>query len=223
MTQTAAETKARIRWQAWGPELFRRARRADKLILLDSGATWCHWCHVMDRVTYEDPHVVRLINETFLPVRIDRDRLPDVDAHYQRAAALINPRPGAGGWPLTVVITPEGHTLFKATFLPPRADPRYGARVGLVDLLETLDAEWRKNRGTIREAGERVGRELADHLAAACAKPDLTQSSHGREETRYDIQASVANSAVEIQTRSRRPSKSRSRQWLNDKLELTVA
>lgn len=160
----------RIDWLDWGPDVFRQARRQDKLILLDSGATWCHWCHVMDRVTYEDAEVVRLVNERFIPVRIDRDRLPQVDAHYQRAVPLVR-SPAQGGWPLTVLITPDGHALYKATFLPPRASPQYGAGVGLIDLLSSLDSTWRENRQKIRKAGAEVGELLARRRTEAYSRP----------------------------------------------------
>ena len=168
MTQAAhAETAPteKIRWLGWGPAVFQRARKEDKLIVLDSGATWCHWCHVMDRVTYEDAEVVRLLNEKFLPVRIDRDRLPQVDAHYQRSVPLIRGR-GGGGWPLTVVITPEGHVLYKATFLPPRASAEYGTSSGLIDLLKALDDAWRDNREKIVAAGKDVRDQMGLQQAA---------------------------------------------------------
>ncbi|MHC4984111.1 MAG: thioredoxin domain-containing protein [Planctomycetota bacterium] len=161
-THTAGpRAAAQIKWLQWGPEVFERAKREDKLILFDSGATWCHWCHVMDHVTYEDPEVIRLVNDKFIPVRIDRDRLPDVDAKYQREVPIV--RSAAGGWPLTVVITPEGYTLYKATFLPPRKDPRYGAAVGMIQLLEALETYWRDHRTEVAEAG----RYLPGYDAAA--------------------------------------------------------
>jgi hypothetical protein len=101
-------------------------------------------------------------------VRIDRDRLPHVDAKYQRAAPLV--RSQGGGWPLTVLITPEGHTLFKATFLPPRPSGRYGARMGLIDVLERLDALWRENRDKINRAAEEM-RGRAGEPDRAFARP----------------------------------------------------
>jgi uncharacterized protein YyaL (SSP411 family) len=149
---------AAIHWLPWGPEVFELAREQDKLILFDSGATWCHWCHVMDRVTYEDKEVIELVMKKFIAVRIDRDRLPDVDHHFQRAVPLI--RSGGNGWPLTVILTPDGHLLYKATFVPPRADLQYGAGIGLIDLLNRLDEVWR----TRREEIARVGREMKDAL-----------------------------------------------------------
>ena len=168
MTTTTA-TAHEIRWLPWGPAVFERAKTEDKLILFDSGATWCHWCHVMDRVTYDDEQVIELVNESFIPVRIDRDRLPAVDAHYQRTAPLI--RSSGNGWPLTVVITPEGHTLFKATFLPPRADRQYGARTGLIDVLTQLDMYWREHRDEITTAGQQVRQHTAGQLDTAYIQP----------------------------------------------------
>ncbi|MFB3894060.1 MAG: thioredoxin domain-containing protein, partial [Phycisphaerae bacterium] len=149
-----------IRWMAWGPEALARAAKEDKLILVDSGATWCHWCHVMDRMTYEDEEVAALVNERFIPVRIDRDKLAEIDARLQRSPAIVDSQ--AGGWPLTAVLTPDGHILFKATFLPPRAGGEFGASVGLIDLLNRLDAAWRANRDKIADAG----RQLAAAYAA---------------------------------------------------------
>ncbi len=167
----AAATAAagEIAWADWGEEAFARARREDKLILLDSGATWCHWCHVMDRLTYEDAEVIRLVNERFIAVRIDRDRLPDVDACYQRAAPLVESR--GNGWPLTVVITPEGYTLYKATFLPPRAGGPYVARIGLVELLQRLDRLWRTNRERVNEAGAAMRERSAEQFETAFTEP----------------------------------------------------
>ena len=153
-----------VRWLEWGPEIFDQARREDKLILLDSGATWCHWCHVMDRVTYEDAEVIALLNRNFIPVRIDRDRMPDVDAHYQRAVPIIRSR--GNGWPLTVLITPDGHTLFKATFVPPRPDPRYGPTPGLIDMLKQLDRYWRRNKKELASVGKQAGQVTGEQAGA---------------------------------------------------------
>lgn len=152
------QTKPEVHWIEWSPQAFERAQREDKLILLDSGATWCHWCHVMDHMTYEDEDVARLLNERFVPIRIDRDRLSDVDHHFQRCPAIIESQ--AGGWPLTVILTPDGDVLYKATFLPPRGMQEFGPGFGLIELLRRLDTYWRTNRDHLRQ----VGREMKDAL-----------------------------------------------------------
>ncbi len=169
--ETSAENA--IDWQPWSDEAFQQARDEEKLLLVDSGATWCHWCHVMDRVTYEDDEIAELVGERFVPVRIDRDRRPRVDAWLQRAAPIVES--AGNGWPLTVVMTPAGHVLFKATFLPPRRDERYGASVGLADLLRRLDELWRTRGDEVRNAGEQLAEAVArqrDQAPAAEGEPD---------------------------------------------------
>ncbi len=105
-----------VQWMEWGPEAFSEAQRRDKPILLDIGAVWCHWCHVMDRESYEDAETARIINEHFIAVKVDRDERPDVDARYQAAVAAIS---GQGGWPLTAFLTPHGLPYFGGTYFPP--------------------------------------------------------------------------------------------------------
>src|SRR5581483_5402165 len=90
-----------IHWHEWGEEAFDAAKRENKPILLDIGAVWCHWCHVMDRESYDDPEVARIINENFIAVKVDRDERPDVDSRYQAAVSAIS---GQGGWPLTAFL-----------------------------------------------------------------------------------------------------------------------
>jgi hypothetical protein len=129
-----------VRWHPWGDAAFARAQAEDKPILLDIGAVWCHWCHVMDRESYENPRIAGLINELFVAVKVDRDERPDVDARYQAAVAAIT---GQGGWPLTVFLTPDGRPYFGGTYIPP--DDRYG-RPGFGRVLTTLAQVWRERR-----------------------------------------------------------------------------
>ncbi len=110
-----------IAWHEWGDEAFAKAQQENKPVLLDIGAVWCHWCHVMDRESYENPDTAALINEHFVAVKVDRDERPDVDARYQAAVAAIS---GQGGWPLTAFLTPDGKPYFGGTYFPP--DERYG-------------------------------------------------------------------------------------------------
>ena len=110
-----------IRWHEWGEEAFAAAQRENKPILLDIGAVWCHWCHVMDRESYENPEVAQLVNERFIAVKVDRDERPDVDSRYQSAIQAIS---GQGGWPLTAFLTPDGRPFYGGTYFPP--DDTYG-------------------------------------------------------------------------------------------------
>ncbi len=110
-----------VQWKEWGEDAFAQAKAEDKPILLDIGAVWCHWCHVMDRESYEDSKTARIINEHFVPVKVDRDERPDVDTRYQAAVSAIS---GQGGWPLTAFLTPEGKPYFGGTYFPP--EDRHG-------------------------------------------------------------------------------------------------
>ena len=105
-----------VRWNEWSDAAFASALEQDKPILLDIGAVWCHWCHVMDRESYEDAETARIINEHFIAIKVDRDERPDVDARYQAAVAAIS---GGGGWPLTAFLTPAGKPYFGGTYFPP--------------------------------------------------------------------------------------------------------
>jgi uncharacterized protein YyaL (SSP411 family) len=101
-----------IHWYPWGDEAFSAARTQDRPVLLDIGAVWCHWCHVMDRESYDNRDTAALINELFVAVKVDRDERPDVDARYQRAVQLLT---GQGGWPLTAFLTPDGEVFYGGT------------------------------------------------------------------------------------------------------------
>ena len=105
-----------IRWHEWGEEAFTEARRENKPMLLDIGAVWCHWCHVMDRESYDDPAIAAIVNEHFVAVKVDRDERPDIDSRYQAAVQAVS---GQGGWPLTAFLTPDGKPFYGGTYFPP--------------------------------------------------------------------------------------------------------
>ena len=133
---------------------FRPAQAEDKPILLDIGAVWCHWCHVMDRESYENAEVARIINESFIPVKVDRDERPDIDARYQVAVSALT---GQGGWPLTAFLTPDGRPFFGGTYFPP--DDRSG-RPGMKRLLEAIAQNYRTQRGQIHESAAKIAEAL---------------------------------------------------------------
>ncbi len=141
-----------VMWHPWGEPAFARAQAEDKPILLDIGAVWCHWCHVMDRESYEDAEVAKLINEHFVAVKVDRDERPDVDARYQAAVSAIT---GQGGWPLTAFLTPDGRPYFGGTYIP--REDRYG-RPGIGRVLLAMSQVWRERRD---EALETAGSVMA--------------------------------------------------------------
>jgi uncharacterized protein len=139
-----------VNWMEWGEEAFALAQQEDKPILLDIGAVWCHWCHVMDRESYENAETAKLINEHFVAVKVDRDERPDVDTRYQAAVSSIS---GQGGWPLTAFLTPEGKPYFGGTYFPP--DDRHG-RPGLRRVLLTMAEAFEKRRMEVNETAGSV-------------------------------------------------------------------
>ena len=141
-----------VAWYEWGEDAFARARAENKPILLDVGAVWCHWCHVMDRESYENPATAALINRFFIPVKVDRDERPDVDARYQSAVSAVS---GQGGWPLTGFLTPDGRPFFGGTYFPP--EDAMG-RPGFPRILQAV-ADAYANR---RDELERAAVALAD-------------------------------------------------------------
>ncbi|MBV9573002.1 MAG: thioredoxin domain-containing protein [Acidobacteriales bacterium] len=136
-----------IRWHEWGEEAFATARRENKPILLDIGAVWCHWCHVMDRESYDNPKIAQLVNERFVAVKVDRDERPDIDSRYQVAVSSIS---GQGGWPLTAFLTPDGKPFYGGTYFPP--DDHYGRPGFKRVLLSIADAYREKNDDVVEQA-----------------------------------------------------------------------
>ncbi|MGQ0813356.1 MAG: thioredoxin domain-containing protein [Gemmatimonadota bacterium] len=149
-----------VRWMPWGNAAFERARRENRPVLLDIGAVWCHWCHVMDRESYEDPATAELINELFVPVKVDRDERPDVDARYQRAVQTMT---GQGGWPLTAFLTPDGDTYYGGTYFPP--SDAYG-RPSFKRVLGEVARVWREEPQRAREAVQGIQERLKNFAKA---------------------------------------------------------
>ena len=148
-----------IRWQPWSPQTLALARSLNRPIMIDIGAVWCHWCHVMDETTYADPEVAAALNSEFVPVKVDTDERPDIDEYYQNAAAQLT---GAGGWPLTCFTTPDGALFFAAGYLPPRPgsgpNGSGGENSSMLPLLEANLAGVRdRSRGTRKRGGGNRG------------------------------------------------------------------
>src|ERR1700761_7170991 len=139
-----------VEWQEWGEAAFEKAKAADKPILLDIGAVWCHWCHVMDRESYESAATAKIINDHFIAVKVDRDERPDVDTRYQAAVSAIS---GQGGWPLTAFLTPEGKPYFGGTYFPP-ADQH--GRPGFQRVLLTMAEAFQNRRDEVNESAGSV-------------------------------------------------------------------
>jgi len=146
-----------VDWWPWGEHAFRLARDSDRPLLLDIGAVWCHWCHVMDRESYEDPETAALINALFVPVKVDRDEKPDVDARYQRAVQVLT---GQGGWPLTAFLTPDGDVFYGGTYFPP--DERHG-RPSFRRVLREVARIWTDERTRALDAASGIRGRLEQY------------------------------------------------------------
>jgi uncharacterized protein YyaL (SSP411 family) len=158
-----------VQWNEWSAEAFAKAKAEDKPVLLDIGAVWCHWCHVMDRESYEDPTTAAIINDRFIAVKVDRDERPDVDSRYQSAVAAIS---GQGGWPLTAFLTPEGKPYFGGTYFPP--GERYG-RPSFQRVLLTMADAFANKREDVEDSAGSVMRAIEHNetFSARAGEPGL--------------------------------------------------
>jgi uncharacterized protein YyaL (SSP411 family) len=159
-----------VQWEQWGDAAFARAAAEDKPVLLDVGAVWCHWCHVMDRESYEDAETAALINDHFVAIKVDRDERPDVDTRYQAAVSAIS---GQGGWPLTAFLTPDGRPFFGGTYFPP--DERYG-RPSFRRVLMTMASSFYEKRDEVEESAGSVMEAIEYSEAFTGEATDLEQN-----------------------------------------------
>jgi hypothetical protein len=132
-----------VDWYPWGDEAFAKAKREDKPVFLSIGYSTCHWCHVMEEESFENPSVAEVLNRFFVAIKVDREERPDIDEQYMTVAQMIS---GSGGWPLNIIMTPDRWPFFAATYLP--IEPRMGMP-GIIRLLEKLADIWRTERGKV--------------------------------------------------------------------------
>src|SRR4051794_1504966 len=143
-----------VDWHPWGDEALTRAREDDKPILVSIGYSACHWCHVMERESFEDPDVAAVMNERFVPIKVDREERPDVDALYMEAVQHMT---GHGGWPLNAFLTPDGVPFYAGTYFPP--DPRQGMP-SWRQVLEGVANAWHQDRDNIIDGSGRIAERL---------------------------------------------------------------
>ncbi len=173
-----------VEWYEWGEEAFAQARAEDKPILLDIGAVWCHWCHVIDRESYENPELAAIINRHYIAVKVDRDERPDVDARYQAAISTIS---GQGGWPLTGFLLPDGRPFFGGTYFPPED---VMGRPGFRRVLEAVAASYHGRRAEVDEAASRLAEAIARAESFTGARgefrPDIVDDLTGSILSQFD-------------------------------------
>jgi len=139
-----------VDWYPWGEEAFSLSREKDKPILLSIGYLTCHWCNVMEEESFSDPQVAALINETFVPIKVDREERPDIDQIYMKACHLLSP---SCGWPLTLFLSPDGKPFYAATYIP--KENRFG-RLGLLELIPRVKQLWEEERGSVQKSADSI-------------------------------------------------------------------
>ena len=145
-----------VNWYPWGDDAFETARKLDRPVLLSIGYSTCHWCHVMERESFEDLEIARYMNENFICIKVDREERPDIDGVYMDAVRMLT---GRGGWPMTTALTPDGEVFFGGTYFPPRDGAR-GSRVGFLTILQQLAANYANDRDTLLESAQKLTTRL---------------------------------------------------------------
>jgi uncharacterized protein YyaL (SSP411 family) len=139
-----------VNWYPWGAEAFEKARLEDKPIFLSIGYSTCHWCHVMEHESFEDSVVAALMNGAFIAVKVDREERPDIDNVYMSACRMMT---GSGGWPLTIIMTPDKKPFFAGTYIP--KESRYG-RIGMTELIPRIKQAWISQRADLLNSAAQV-------------------------------------------------------------------
>ena len=154
-----------VNWYPWGEEALAAARRENKPIFLSIGYSTCHWCHVMEEESFDNPAIARLLNEHFIAIKVDREQRPDLDATYMAAVMLITQQ---GGWPMSSFLTPRGKPFYGGTYFPPEA---------FTGLLERVTAAWSEQESELREQGDRIAAAVAERSARRGAARKLSSSA----------------------------------------------
>ena len=155
-----------VDWYPWGTAAFEKAVSEDKPVFLSIGYSTCHWCHVMAHESFEDTQVASLLNRDFVPIKVDREERPDVDAVYMSVCQALT---GSGGWPLTVIMTPGQKPFFAGTYFPKY---RRCAQLGLLDILNQISRLWKEGREQLLQAGEQISAALTQESPSTGKKPD---------------------------------------------------
>jgi len=144
-----------VDWYPWGDAAFEKARSQNKPIFLSIGYSTCHWCHVMERESFENPNVAGLMNETFVSIKVDREERPDIDSVYMTVCQMMT---GGGGWPLTIIMTPDKKPFFAATYIP--RESRFG-RMGMMELTPRMRELWKQRRDEVLRSAEKISALLS--------------------------------------------------------------
>ncbi len=160
-----------VDWYPWGDEAFEKAKKENKPIFLSIGYSTCHWCHVMEHESFEDPEVAALMNDTFVSIKVDREERPDIDHIYMTVCQMVT---GSGGWPLTIMMTPDKKPFFAATYIPKNS--RYG-RMGMMELVPRIKDLWDNHPGDLQDSADKITGALIDSALADLGGGSLDESA----------------------------------------------
>ena len=153
-----------VNWYPWNDEAFQIAQKENKPIFLSIGYTTCHWCHVMEHESFEDSEVSKLMNDTFINIKLDREERPDIDNVYMEVTQMIN---GRGGWPMTVIMTPDSKPFFAGTYFPKTTRSR---RIGMMELVPSIKTMWINNRDSLLSDAKEITEKLTKNQNALSSK-----------------------------------------------------
>jgi uncharacterized protein YyaL (SSP411 family) len=171
-----------VDWYPWGEEAFQQASQQDKPLFLSIGYATCHWCHVMERESFENPQAAELINKNFIPIKVDREERPDIDNIYMSVCQAVT---GTGGWPLTVLLTPDKKPFFVGTYFP--RESRFG-RTGLMELIPKVADLWVNKRNELLDSAEKITNHLweTSQNPRGNLDPGVVQQAFDQLRSRYD-------------------------------------
>jgi uncharacterized protein YyaL (SSP411 family) len=174
-----------VDWFPWGDKAFAEAKKENKPIFLSIGYSTCHWCHVMERESFENPQIAKLMNDAFINIKVDREERPDIDSLYMSVAQMMT---GSGGWPLTIIMTPDKKPFFAATYIPPES--RFG-RIGMDELIPEIQRLWKQDRKRLDIITKNIQENLessARGSSGAKLEEGVLEMTYDRLQERFDEQ-----------------------------------
>ncbi len=172
-----------VDWYPWGDEAFEKAKAEDKPIFLSIGYSTCHWCHVMEKESFEDEQVAELMNDAFISIKVDREERPDIDGIYMKVCQMIT---GGGGWPLTVIMTPDKKPFFAGTYFPKRQ--RFN-RIGMMELIPKINEFWQTKKDEILQSADEITKSLnqiSNRKVEGKINPEIIDVAYKQFEKRFD-------------------------------------
>ena len=173
-----------VDWYPWGEEAFEKAKKENKVVFLSIGYSSCHWCHVMEHESFENDEVADLMNDAFVCIKVDREERPDIDNVYMEVTQMMNQR---GGWPMTVIMTPDKKPFFSGTYFPKNSR---GRKIGMMQLIPLIKDAWENNRDSLKTDASnltsRLKRRQINRTSDADISLDIMEKAFRSFQSRYD-------------------------------------